>query len=126
MSDSSEVRHLDARAAISVGDVGAALAFWTDVAGFRLDVAMGEPPDFAIVRSGDVHVAIVGSEAPVHPPIAVVYVTVEGLDVLLTRFAAADVAVVVPLTEQPWGLRDVVVRCPGDGPLIAFGEAVGS
>jgi len=37
---------------------------------------------------------------------------------------AADVPIVVPLTEQPWGLRDVVIGCPGDGPLVAFGETL--
>ena len=75
MTASRDVRHLAARAALTVGDVGTALAFWTEVAGFRLDVATGEPPDFAIVRSGDVEVALVGSEAPVHPSTAVLYVT---------------------------------------------------
>ena len=121
---SSDVRPLDARATITVGDVAVALAFWTGVAAFDLDVAMGEPPDFAIVRSGTTHFAIVGTAAPVHPPTAVLYVTVEGLDALLARFDAIGVPLVVPLTEQPWGLRDVVIRCPGDGPLVAFGEPI--
>jgi len=29
-------------------------------------------------------------------------------------------------TERPWGIRDLVVRCPGGGPLIAFGEELES
>jgi hypothetical protein len=53
-----------------------------------------------------------------------VFVTLRGLDALIGRFAAAGVPLHQEPTTRPWGIRDVVVRCPGGGPFIAFGEEV--
>jgi predicted enzyme related to lactoylglutathione lyase len=112
---------LDSRPTIAVDDFAAALAFWTEACGFDVEVSMGEPADFAIIRSGSACLGLASTSAPSHPDIAVTYLTVNGIEDLLGRFEARGVDVVVPLTERPWGLRDAVVRVPG-GPLVAFGE----
>ena len=40
------------------------------------------------------------------------------------RFPATTAEEAVPITVRPWGLRDLVVTCPGGGPSIALGEQV--
>ena len=120
----NEVTFLDARPSIEVGDLDAALVFWRDVAGFDVEVVMGEPPEFAMVRSGGAGLGLARSEAPAIPAIAAVFVTLENLDALVERLATAGIALESEPTTRPWGIRDLVVRCPGNGPLIAFGEQV--
>jgi uncharacterized glyoxalase superfamily protein PhnB len=120
----TSLRVLDIRPSIEVADVATALAFWTDTVGLDVEATMGTPPVFAIVAHGDARIALVGAAEPARPTGAAVYVTIDGLDALLARLATAGVELVVPLTDRPWGVRDVVAACPGGGPLVAFGEAL--
>ena len=120
----SEVTYLEARPSIEVGDLDAALAFWRDVAGFDVEVVMGEPPEFAMVRSGGAGLGLARTDAPAIPAIAAVFVTLENLDGFVERLTAAGIPLESEPTTRPWGIRDLVVRCPGHGPLIAFGERV--
>lgn len=121
----SDVTPLDARAAIEVADLGAALAFWTDIAGFAVDTTMGDPPSLALISSpGGARLALARVDEPAPIGIAPVFVTLTGLDVLVARLASAGIALASEPTTRPWGLRDITVRCPGGGPLIAFGERV--
>lgn len=112
------------RPTLEIGDLGAALAFLTDVVGFAARVVEGEPPQFAIIGDGPAEIALVEVDHPAIPEGAACYVTLTGLDGLIERIAAAGAQLAVPLTERPWGLRDVVVRLPGEGPLVAFGERI--
>lgn len=121
---SLDVTYLEARPTIEVGDVDATLAFWRDVAGFEVEVVMGDPPEFAMVRSGSASLGLAGSDSPAIPAIAVVFVTLENLDGFVERLTAAGIALESEPTTRPWGLHDLVVRCPGNGPLIAFGERI--
>ena len=114
----------DARASIEVADVATALAFFTDVVGLDVEATMGEPLTFALVRGGGVALGLAGVDAPAELAIAPVFVTLSPLDALAERLAAAGVALESEPTTRPWGLRDLVVRCPGGGPLVAFGEQV--
>src|SRR4051812_33935889 len=109
MGSAASPEYLDSRPTIEVDDLAAALSFWTDVCGFAVEVSMDEPP-FAIVSGGQASIGIAEGAAPVQqPPIAVVYFTLNGIDGLLERFETAGVELEVPLTQRPWGLRDVVV-----------------
>jgi catechol 2,3-dioxygenase-like lactoylglutathione lyase family enzyme len=119
-----DVTAVDARASIEVADLDAALAFWTDIAGFAVEVTMGEPPMFAKIRNGAAHLALTRVDAPAPMAIAPVFVTLTGLDALLVRLAAAGIPLVSEPSTRPWGVRDITVRCPGGGPVIAFGEEV--
>jgi len=114
----------NSRPSLEVGDLEAALRFFGDVVGFPVEVVEGEPPMFAIIGSGASQIALVEVEDPAIQNGAACYVYVRGLDDLIERLSAAGVALDVPLTERPWGLRDIVVTVPGDGPRIAFGEPI--
>jgi len=113
-----------ARPTLEVGDLGTALAFLADVVGLPVTVTQGEPPRFAMVGEGHAEIALVEVDEPAIPEGAACYVTMVGLDELVDRIAAAGVELALPLTVRPWGQRDIVVRIPGEGPLVAFGEEV--
>ena len=119
-----DVIPVGARASIEVADLDDALAFWTDIVGFEVEVTMGEPPMFAMVRRGDAHFALARVDEPASMQIAPLFVTLTGLDALVGRLAAAGIALESEPTTRPWGIRDITVRCPGGGPLIGFGEQV--
>ena len=119
-----DVTYLDARPSIEVAELDAALAFWTDIVGFETEVVMGEPPFFAMIRSGPVRLGLARSDTPALPAIAPVFITLENLDALVERLAASGLALDSEPTTRPWHVRDLVVRCPGGGPLVAFGEEV--
>ena len=119
-----DVNPVEARASIEVADLDDALAFWTDIAGFDVEVTMGEPPMFAMIRSGAAHLALARVDTPAAMQIAPVFVTLSGLDALVARIAAAGLVLESDPTTRPWGIRDITVRCPGGGPLLAFGEEV--
>lgn len=114
------------RPSIEVADLGAALAFLTDVVGMPLVVSQGEPPMFAIVGGGNAEIALVEVDEPAIPGGAICYVTMDGLDGLIERLAACGIELDVKLTVRPWGTRDIVVTIPGEGPKVAFGEAMAS
>ena len=118
--------YLDARPSIEVGDIDSALSFWTEVVGFDEEVVMGEPPFFALVGSGGARLGLSRAENPSIPDIAPVFVTLVNLDAFIARLEAAGIGLESEPTSRPWGIRDLVVRCPGNGPLIAFGEEVPS
>ncbi len=112
-----------ARPSLEVADVGAALAFWTDVVGFEVEVTMGEPPTFAMVSAGGARITLAQVDEPAPTSIAVAFVDLHGIDGLAADLRAAGHEVDGP-HERPWGIRDLVVRVPG-GPLVAFGEPTG-
>lgn len=124
MASMDAPRFENARPTLEVGDLTEALAFLTDVVGLPLIVSEGEPPMFAMVGEGPAEFALVEVDEPAVPEGAACYVTLEGLDALIDRIAAADVELDVPLTVRPWGQRDIVVTVPGEGPKVAFGERV--
>lgn len=122
MGGSDAAVYLDARPTIEVEEMDAALGFFTEVAGFEVEVGIGEPVLFAILANGAARVAVLANEEPASPAGAAVYFTMHGLDDFVDRAERAGVTFLAPPTERPWGLRDVVVLCPGGGPQLAFGE----
>ena len=112
------------RPSLEVGDLGTALGFLTEVVGFSAHVVEGEPPMFAIIGEGPAEIALVEVDEPAIPGGAACYVTVTGLDDLVGRIAAAGIELDIPMSERPWGTRDVVVTIPGEGPRLAFGEVI--
>jgi len=116
--------YLDSRPTIEVADLPAALAFLNDVAGLDTEVVMGEPPTFAILASGEAGIGLVEVAAPAIPQGVACYFTLTGLDALIGRIEAAGLSITEGPTTRPWALRDIVLPCPGGGPLLAFGEPV--
>jgi predicted enzyme related to lactoylglutathione lyase len=114
---------LDARPTLSAADVPTAVAFWTEVVGLDVEATMGDPVNFAMVTTGDVRVTITEDHGP-QPSYCPIFLTVDDLDALVLRLAGAGITVESEPTTRQWGIRDLVVRCPGGGPLLAFGEVV--
>src|SRR6476620_8782739 len=85
------------RPSLEVGDLGAALAFLTDVVGFTAHVVEGQPPLFAIIGEGPSEIALVEVDEPAIPDGAACYVTLTGIDGLIERLAAVGIALAGPL-----------------------------
>lgn len=122
-SDSTAVEYLDARPLIEVEDIAAALEFFTGIAGMDVEETLGDPVMFAILNTGGARFAVAENEEPAIPAGAAVYLTMVGLDTFVDRAERAGVTFVSPITERRWGVRDVVIDCPGGGPPIAFAES---
>ena len=51
-------------------------------------------------------------------------IPVDDVEALFAEFAERGVDITQPLTEQPWGASDFIVRDP-DGNLLCFASATG-
>lgn len=119
-----EPRYLSARPNLPVADVVAAREFYCANLGFETTMPT-EDFDLAIIGRDGVEVALLGPEArfPDAGP-ASAYLTVEGVDLLHERVQAAGGTIDYPLTDEPWGLRNFVLR-DADGNRLTLGEWVG-
>lgn len=114
------VELLSFRPNLPVRDIERSLAFYCGIVGFEA-VHVDADGSFALLRSGDAEVALVRDGAPA-PQGAYLYV--RGVEAHLSRCQGARLAVVYPLTDEPWGLRNFVVE-DLDGHRIAIGERIG-
>jgi hypothetical protein len=114
---------LSARPNLEAKDVPA-LALWLEEAlGFTIEVTMGDPINFAIVKhSGGASMALVGSDSPAIPSVPACYLMVTGVDHLHEQCLLSGADTTVP-NDRPWGLRDFVVEAPS-GHLLALGQPV--
>lgn len=114
----SNVTFISVRPNLPVADIERAVAFYCDVVG--LEVRMRSPEyGLAHLGSGAMEIALLQrKDNPV-----TVYVNVTGVDALHERIARGGGTVAVPLTDEPWGLRDFVLEDP-DGNRLAFGERI--
>jgi len=109
---------------LQVTDVVRSVEFYCDKLGFISHRLWGDGPDFCIVQSGRVTLALDRSREPGSIPTNqywAAYVYVDDADALHDRFSKAGVEIVRPLEDQPYGLRDFDIRDP-DGHIIAFGH----
>ncbi len=109
---------------LEVRDVQATADFLADLLDFETETIVGEPPFLALLRSGEVGLAIVLSENPGVNSTTAGYLGVTDVDDLHERCRERGVPVTTPLTDQPWGLRDFVIEIPG-GHRIALGQRIG-
>ena len=114
-------RFLKSRTTLGVRDVPASIDFYARALGFEVVVAMGEPPNFALLANGDVGLGLTQVDAPAVGDYACCYVDVDGVEALHERCVAAGARITNPLTRWPWGNYDFVVADP-DGHQLAFGE----
>ncbi|MBK9179386.1 MAG: VOC family protein [Acidimicrobiales bacterium] len=117
------IEFLSSRPSLEVRDLGRSIAFYQQVLGWRALVTTGEPPTFALVGVDRPLLALAEAAEPAVAGIAACYVDVVGVEALAARCGAEGVEIVAPLTDHPWGMRDLVVRDP-DGHLVALGEQV--
>jgi predicted enzyme related to lactoylglutathione lyase len=114
---------LSYRPNLEVPDVQAAADFLADLLGFEIEMITGVPPFLALVRAGEAALGIVLAERPGVNSSTAGYLGVSDVDALHARCQQRGVPVVVPLTDQPWGLRDFVIEIPG-GHRLALGMRI--
>ena len=109
-------------------DLGATLAYYTDLLGFECVSTWHDPPVYAIVRRDGHNVHFRVADPPTPSPdkyadeLLDAYLFVDNADALYAEYAALGVEFTRPLGDTPWGAREFVVKdC--DGRLLAFGTA---
>jgi RimJ/RimL family protein N-acetyltransferase/uncharacterized glyoxalase superfamily protein PhnB len=117
--------HYGVEPILGVTDVGAALAWWSEVLGFRTSFRYGEPPTHAAVLPGRgwtggarVHLQERPAERTGGSSI---YLVSGAVDAMAAQAVAAGATVVTPLGDRPWGSREIEVADP-DGNRIRIGS----
>ena len=111
---------------VFVRDFAHSLAYYTGPLGFLTQFTYGEPAFYAHVYRNRVKLALRHVDGPVldrdaGEDLLSAYVEVTGLDALFAEMARAGAEVHCPPRDEPYGVRDFIVRDP-DGNLLCFGE----
>ena len=107
---------------LAVGDLAAAIDFYTNRLGFRVGFTWGDPPVMAGMNLGDVQIFLQGSE-PNPGRRSEVFFVVDDADALYAFHQAGGVEVVEPIDDRIYGMRDYVVHdlC---GHWLGFGHYI--
>lgn len=113
---------------LPVPDLAVALDWFARVLGFSTDFVHGEPPQYARVRLGDhswgdpvcLHLRV--TTAPIAPCGETRLHVGHDIDGLHAHALAQGAEVVEPPIDQPWGLREMMLRAPGGHELILGAE----
>lgn len=106
---------------LPAANVQAAMSFCRDKLGFE---AMGDHGDYGLVRRDGAEIHFWKCSDPAIAPMSSAYIRVDGVAALHDEVAPqAGAHIVVPVTEQPWGMREFIVKDP-DGNLLKFGEPI--
>ncbi len=116
---------------LAVPDVHRSLAFYRDVLGFHVDLVEGDPPVHARVvadpsyASPTIHIRFepLAPGQAVNPSVALWMHVARDLDALFERYRSRGVEVHRAPVDQPWGLRQFIVR-DGDGYLLSFSAEI--
>ena len=115
---------------LPVPDVAAACDWFCRVLGFSLDFSIGDPAQHARVKLGDgswgdaVYIHLALSTAPVHPCGQTRLHVGHDIDGLHAHALHEGAQVLQPPTDQPWGLREIVLLAPGGHRLVMGAEIV--
>lgn len=93
---------------VAVGDLTAALDFYTGTLGFREDWRWGDPPVHAGMRFGDAEIHLSGTDP--NPGGKWLYFVVEDVDALHELYRERGVDIVHPPTDREWDMREMPVR----------------
>jgi len=103
---------------LQVADLSRAIDFYTRVLGFELGWTGGAPPFIASVCRDNVELNL---RLEPRPMPSRVYIQVNGIDAYSKGISAAGVAMIHPLENRDYGMRDCTFADP-DGNSIAIGE----
>src|SRR5688500_12943014 len=95
-------------ASLAVGDLGAAIDFYTKKLGFTLAFTHGDPPTMAGVNLGDVQIFL--QQGTPAPQGCSVFFVVGDADELFAFHRDGGVEVAQQVGDRPWGFRDFTVR----------------
>ncbi len=102
---------------LMVHDVGAAALYYRDKLGFQIDFMFGDPATHAGVSAGEWTGNVVTIQLSQVPPerdltaASYLYFVIDTqIDVLHASYRSRGVEIVSAPTDQPWGMREFVVR----------------
>jgi uncharacterized glyoxalase superfamily protein PhnB len=114
---------------LPVPDVAAAADWFVRVLGFELDFLLGEPvAQHSRVKAGDgrwgapVYIHMSRHAGPIAPCGATRLHVGHDIDALHAHAVAQGATVLQPPTDQPWALREMVLRSPGGHRLVLGAE----
>ncbi len=115
---------------LPVPDVAAAADWFCRTLGFELDFLFGEPvPVHGRVKIGDrswgdpIYIHLQREAGPIAPCGSTRLHVGHDIDGLHAHAVAAGATVLLPPTDQPWGLREIVLQAPGGHRLVLGAEA---
>ena len=110
---------------LPVPDVAAAADWFVRVLGFEIDFLHGPAPHVhGRVKIGDrswgdpIYIHLSLEHGPIQPIGAIRLHVGHDIDGLHAHVVAAGGTVMLPPTDQPWGLREIVVQAPGGHRLV--------
>jgi catechol 2,3-dioxygenase-like lactoylglutathione lyase family enzyme len=105
---------------LNVSDFAASMEYYTEKLGFRKLWDWGEPPDFGCVKRDGIEIFFCrGGQGQ---PGTWMSIFVDDADALYDEIKAKGAKIVMPPTDEPWGMREFHVEDP-DGHTIRFGHS---
>lgn len=108
---------------LSVDDLAGSLDFYLQTLGFDLAWSWGEPPDIAAVCRDGVEITLTQRAGAKPSGAAHVYLGVSGIEAYYGALVDAGVAIVVPLGDRPYGMRDFRIADPS-GNELSIGQVI--
>jgi uncharacterized glyoxalase superfamily protein PhnB len=114
---------------LPVPDVAAAANWFVRVLGFEIDFLHGEPPAHGRVKLGDrswgdpIYIHLSRREGAIQPCGQTRLHVGRDIDALHAHTLSEGASVLQPPTDQPWGLREMVLQAPGGHRLVLGAEA---
>jgi hypothetical protein len=116
---------LDVEVTLAVPDLAEVLELLRSVLGARTQYVVGDPPTVAGVVLGPWSVGprLRLAATPVIAPVTVTVDVGTEFDASYARAAAAKADIASPPVEQPWGMREFVIRLSGGHHMVLTGPA---
>jgi catechol 2,3-dioxygenase-like lactoylglutathione lyase family enzyme len=103
---------------LPVRDINKAVEFYEKALGLELRSSYGEPPNFAIVGTGDVFIQLsLDREGSMAGKVGC-YITVKGVDAVFERCKAAGADLDSDLAVRDYGMKDFVVHDADENHVI--------
>ena len=108
---------------LSVSDLAESMHFYRNVLGFDLAWSWGEPPAIAAVCRDSVEITLTRRADAKPAGAGHIYLGVSGIDGFYASLVAAGVAIVVPIGDREYGMRDFRIADPS-GNELSIGQPI--